>query len=79
MISTNQMSNNTVIIALLEINRSSPSGVFLRKGVLKICSKFTEHTCQSVISIQLQNNFTEIALRHGCSCKFAVYFRTLFP
>ena len=42
MILTNQMSNNTVIIALLEINRSSPSGVFLRKGVLKICSKFTD-------------------------------------
>ena len=36
------------------IPRSSPSMVFLVKGVLKICSKFTgEHPCQSVISIKL--------------------------
>ena len=36
------------------IFRSSPPKVFLRKGVLKICSKFTgEHSCQSVISIKL--------------------------
>ena len=38
--------------------RSSPSEVFLRKDVLKICSKFTgEHLYQSVISIKLQSNF----------------------
>ena len=50
--------------------RSSHPEVFLRKGVLKICSKFTEerpcrsvistkseHPCQSVISIKLQSNF----------------------
>ena len=38
---------------------SSHPEVFLRKGVLKICSKFTgEHPCQSVI---------EITLWHGCS------------
>ena len=37
--------------------RSSPPEVFLRKSVLKICSKFTgEHPCRSVIT-----------LRHGCS------------
>ena len=31
-----------------------PSRVFLGKGVLKICSKFTgEHPCQSVVSIKL--------------------------
>ena len=30
--------------------------VFLEKGVLKICSKFTEeHPCQSAISIKLQS------------------------
>ena len=35
---------------------------------LKICTKFTgEHSCRSVISIKLQSNFIEIALRHGCS------------
>ena len=38
---------------------------FLRKGVLKICSKYTgEHSCQSVISIKLLCNFIEITLRH---------------
>ena len=40
----------------------------LRKGVLKIWSKFTgEKPCRSVISIKLHSNFTEIILRHGCS------------
>ena len=47
--------------------RSRPE-VFLGKGVLKICSKFTgEHSFQSVISINLLCNFIEIALRHECS------------
>ena len=42
--------------------------MFLRKGVLEIFSKSTgEHSCQEAISIELQNNFIEIALRHGCS------------
>ena len=42
--------------------------MFLRKGVLKICSKFTEeHPHQNAISIKLQSNFIEIALQHGCS------------
>ena len=37
--------------------RSSRPEVFLAKGVLKICSKFTgEHPCRSVISIKLQSN-----------------------
>ena len=55
--------------------------MFLRKDVLKICSKFTgEHLCRSVISIKLQNNFIEIALRHGCSPVNLLYiFRTSFP
>ena len=48
--------------------RSSPPEVFLGKGVLKLCIKFTrEHPCQSVISINLLCNFIEITLRHGCS------------
>ena len=34
--------------------RSSHTEVFLRKAILKICSKFTgEHPCRSVISIKL--------------------------
>ena len=62
------------------IDRSSPSEVFLGKGVLKICSKLTgEHPCQSVISITLQSNFIEIALRHGFSSgNFRHIFRTSF-
>ena len=48
--------------------RSSHPGMFLGKGVLKICSKFTgEHPCRKVISITLLCNFIEITLRHGCS------------
>ena len=48
--------------------RSSRPQVFLRKGVLEICSKFTgEHPCRSVISIKLLYNFTEITIRHACS------------
>ena len=42
--------------------------MFLKKGVLKICSKYTgEHQCRSVISIKLLCNFIEIVLRHECS------------
>ena len=46
--------------------RSNRSRVSLRKGVLKICSKFTgEHPHRSVISIKLLCNFIEITVRHG--------------
>ena len=39
------------IIVVMTI--SSPPDMFLRKGVLKICSKFTgEHPCRNVISIK---------------------------
>ena len=50
------------------IHRSTHWEVFLRKGVLKICSKFTgENPCRSAISIKLLCNIIEITLRHGCS------------
>ena len=60
--------------------RSSHPEVFLRKDVLKICSKFTgEHPCRSVISIKLLCNFTEITLRRGCSLVNLLHiFRTPF-
>ena len=52
----------------IKSHRSSLSEVFLGKGVLKICSKFTgEHPCRSAISVKLHCNFIEIALRHWCS------------
>ena len=61
--------------------KSSHPKVFLGKGVLKKCSKFTgEHSCRSVISIKLQSNFIEISFRHGCSPVNLLHiFRILFP
>ena len=48
--------------------RNSRPKVFLVKGVLKICGKFTgEHPCRNVISIKLLCNSVEIAFQHGCS------------
>ena len=54
--------------------------MFLRKGVLKICSKFTrEHSWRSVISIKMLCKFIEITLRHGCSLVNLLHiFRTSF-
>ena len=47
--------------------RSSHPEVFLGKLILTIRSKFTgENPCRSATSINLQSNFIEIALRHGC-------------
>ena len=65
---------------LNKVYRSSSLEVFLGKGVLKICSKFTgEHPCRSAISKKLQSNFIEITLRHGCSPKNLLHiFRTPF-
>ena len=58
-------------------DRSSHPEVFLRKDVLKICSKFTgEHPCRSAISIK----FLEIAFRQGClPVNLLHIFRTPFP
>ena len=51
-----------------KIFRSSCLEVFLGKGALKICSKFTgEHPCRTAISIKLQSNVMEITLWHECS------------
>ena len=65
----------------MSITRSSPTDVFLGKGVLKMCSKFTGvHSCQIVISIKLQSNLTKIKLRHEYSPVSFVYIsRTPFP
>ena len=54
--------------------------MFLGKGVLKRCSKFTgEYPCRSAISIKLLCNFIEITLRHGCSpVNLLLIFRTPF-
>ena len=70
----------TEFLYFRRLPRSSPSEVNLRKGVLKICSKFTGgHPCWSAISIILQSNFIEIALWQGCSpVNLLHFFRTLF-
>ena len=67
--------------ALIKTFRSSLQEVFSRKGVLKICNKFTgEHLCRSVISIKLVCSFIEITLRQGCSPVNLLHiFRTLLP
>ena len=58
---------------MLRTYSRSPLDVFLEKDVLKIRSKFTgEHPCQGAISIKLQSNFTETALRHGYCSLFIV-------
>ena len=55
-------------VAISTSYRSSRPDVFLRKGVLRICSKFTgEHPCRSVVSIKLLCKFIEITPRNGCS------------
>ena len=74
---TDQWSSDWIITVF----RSSHPEVFWRKGVLKICSKFTgKHPCQSVISIKLLCNFIEITLRHGCSSVNLLHiFRASFP
>ena len=61
--------------------RSSRPEVFLGKGVLKLCNKFTgKHPCQSVIAIKL---LKQLYLNHISawvfSCKFAAYFHKPFP
>ena len=68
------------IVPVLGPFRSSRLEVFLRRGVLKTCNKFTgEHPCRSVISMKLQSNFIEITLRHGCSPLNLLHiFRTPF-
>ena len=55
--------------------------MFLGKGVLKKCSKFSgEHSCQSAISIKLLCCFINIAPQHGRSPVNLLYiFRTPFP
>ena len=52
----------------ISTGRSSPPEVFLCKGILKICNKFTgEHSCRKLISIKFLCSFIEIALRYWCS------------
>ena len=73
-------SSERELLCFTETKGSSRPEVFLLKGILKICTKFTgERPCRSVISIKLLCNFIEIALRHGCSHVNLLHiFRTPF-
>ena len=55
--------------------------MFLGKGLLKICSKFTgEHPCRSAISINLESKSIQITLWHGCHLANLLQIsRTPFP
>ena len=56
--------------------RSSPLELFLQKGVLKICRKFTgEHPCRKVISIKLQLYWNRTS---PWTCKSVAYFQNTF-
>ena len=59
-------------------SKSSHPEVFLVRGVLNICNKFTgEHSCRSAISIKFQSNFIENRLWPGYSrLNFLHIFRT---
>ena len=63
------------------IQQFRSSTVFLRKDVLKICSKFTgEHPCRSAILVKFLCSFIEITLWNGCSPVNLLHiFRTPFP
>ena len=63
-----------------QVASSSRLEVFLRKGVLKICSKCTgELPCRSTISIKPLFNFIDITLLQGCSpVNLSHIFRTPF-
>ena len=66
--------------SVLRTFKSNYPEVFLRKAVLRKCSKFTgERPCQSDISIELLCNFIEIAFQHGCfPVNLLHFFRTSF-
>ena len=77
MINNDKLSNYRTIPAsqYFASFRSSHADVFLGKGFLKICSKFTgEHPCRSVISIKLLIHTSAWVF----SCKFAAYFQNTF-
>ena len=59
------------------MDRSSHLQMFFAKDVLILGVKFTEYSSRSAISIKMQSNFFEIALRHGCSLTNLLHaFRT---
>ena len=64
-----------------DLNRGIPQEVFLGKGVLKICGKFTgKNPCQSMTSIKSLGDFIKITYWHGFSPVNLLHiFKTPFP
>ena len=64
-----------------QVIQKQPTKGIPRKRCSENCSKFTgKHPCENVISIKLQSNFLEIALRYGWSPVNLLHiFRTPFP
>ena len=64
----------------LDDSEGSRPEMFLGKGVLKICHKFTrKHPYRSAISKKLQSDFIKVTLQHGCSLvNLLNIFRTSF-
>ena len=57
------------------IQKQPPRGVLKKKGVLKICSKYTgEHLCRGVISIKLLRNFRKRLETDQISWSDCLYF-----
>ena len=94
MVNCEHISHLVLVFQLLTLSKEMPAGKYsapkdiytLQKqssrgvqGVLKICSKFTEHPYWSVISIKLQSNFIQITLWQWCSPVNLLHiFRTSF-
>ena len=63
------------VLQVDELRRSSLPEVFLRKGALKICSKFTgEHPCRSVTSIKLLFNLLKSHVDMGVFLQICCIF-----
>ena len=63
---------------MCEYSRSSCPGVFLRKGVLWICSKFKgEHPCQSASSINRSSPWVFSCCIFCCIFSEHIFLRTL--
>ena len=59
--------------------KTIPQEMLLRKGILKICSKFTrEYPWWSVDSIKLQTNLLKLHFSIGVFTQIAAYFQNTF-
>ena len=62
------------------IQKQPPRGVPRKMFPENMKQIYREHPCRDVISIKLQSNFIEVALRHGCSTVNLLHVsRTAFP